>query len=50
MHRNYPALLKKASDTLFYNFREEFDEDSGQLPSVTMKIYKGDPKDKQVIL
>lgn len=27
---------------------EEYDEESGLLPSVTMKIYKGDPKDKQV--
>lgn len=26
----------------------EYDEDSGSLPSCTMKIYKGDPKDKQV--
>ncbi|XP_072937826.1 cuticlin-4 isoform X2 [Epargyreus clarus] len=27
---------------------DEYDEDSGLLPSVTMKIYKGDPQDKQV--
>ncbi|XP_047038231.1 cuticlin-4 isoform X2 [Helicoverpa zea] len=27
---------------------DEFDEDSGLLPSVSMKIYKGDPEDKQV--
>lgn len=26
---------------------EEFDEDSGLLPSVSMKIYKGDPEDKE---
>ncbi|KAF9824817.1 hypothetical protein SFRURICE_019864 [Spodoptera frugiperda] len=27
---------------------DEFDEDSGLLPSVSMKIYKGDPEDEQV--
>lgn len=26
---------------------EEFDEDAGLLPSVSMKIYKGDPEDKE---
>ncbi|KAM3955978.1 zona pellucida domain-containing protein piopio [Aphomia sociella] len=30
------------------NNSDEYDEDSGLLPSVTMKIYKGDPKDKEV--
>ncbi|XP_038217635.1 uncharacterized protein LOC119836396 [Zerene cesonia] len=27
---------------------DEYDEESGLLPSVTMKIFKGDPQDKQV--
>ncbi|XP_013183505.2 uncharacterized protein LOC106129482 [Amyelois transitella] len=27
---------------------DEFDEESGLLPSVTMKIYKGDPKDNHI--
>ncbi|XP_034838633.1 uncharacterized protein pio [Maniola hyperantus] len=27
---------------------DEYDEESGLLPSVTMKIFKGDPEDKQV--
>ncbi|XP_037871362.1 uncharacterized protein LOC101735576 [Bombyx mori] len=30
-----------------FNDNEEFDEDSGLLPSATMKIYKGDPKNKE---
>lgn len=33
---------------IFTFFSDEYDEDSGLLPSVTMKIYKGDPEDKQV--
>ncbi|XP_063370888.1 cuticlin-4 [Cydia amplana] len=42
----YPRASALSSNTL--DEQEDFDEDSGLLPSVTMKIYKGDPKDKQV--
>ncbi|XP_073964930.1 zona pellucida domain-containing protein piopio [Choristoneura fumiferana] len=41
----YPRASALSSNALN---DEDFDEDSGQLPSVTMKIYKGDPEDKQV--
>ncbi|KAI8441487.1 hypothetical protein MSG28_015076 [Choristoneura fumiferana] len=40
----YPRASALSSNALN---DEDFDEDSGQLPSVTMKIYKGDPEDKQ---
>ncbi|XP_059062497.1 uncharacterized protein LOC131855269 [Achroia grisella] len=39
-------LSNSLSDT--DNYSDEYDEDSGLLPSVTMKIFKGDPKDKEV--
>ncbi|CAK1593297.1 unnamed protein product [Parnassius mnemosyne] len=45
LHRPHADRLTQSRDG--YN-SDEFDEDSGLLPSVTMKIYKGDPKDKQV--
>ncbi|XP_046974868.1 uncharacterized protein LOC124541087 [Vanessa cardui] len=45
LHRPHADRLTNTRDN--YN-NDEYDEDSGLLPSVTMKIYKGDPEDKEV--
>ncbi|KAJ8707141.1 hypothetical protein PYW08_011275 [Mythimna loreyi] len=41
-------LTNSLSEDFSDNSNDEFDEDSGLLPSVSMKIYKGDPEDEEV--
>ncbi|CAH4029534.1 cuticlin-4 [Pieris brassicae] len=43
LHRPHADRLTSRTDV-----RDEYDEESGLLPSVTMKIFKGDPEEKQV--
>ncbi|XP_032525246.1 cuticlin-4 [Danaus plexippus] len=46
-HLHRPHADRYIGSSNDYN-SDEYDEDSGLLPSVTMKIYKGDPEDKEV--
>ncbi|KAJ2938170.1 hypothetical protein O0L34_g18510 [Tuta absoluta] len=45
VYRPHPARLTSSDQIIDEN---EYDEESGLLPSVTMKIYKGDPDDNEV--
>lgn len=45
---SYKPRADRLSNSIDDLNSDEYDEDSGLLPSVSMKIFKGDPKDKQV--